>query len=159
MVQVKVSFPVWALICEGFVLKCVKSYRGHACSVCLSGFLSSQRMNPLHPSPLCVWIQSQALCVWRKRGGGGRYSTDLHIFHSIEWPSQIIKCPFISKGHWRGIGSKPNTERPVRGALSLTLWPATLWVAVAFKCSTWDVVIKKINSVDIVRSSCLKTAL
>lgn len=77
---------------------------------CVFSLLSSQRVNPL-----AVWMQSRALCFLRQVE---LYSTDLHIFHSIEWPSQIIKCPFIS---WQGLGSKANTEGPVEGGLSLTL--------------------------------------
>lgn len=98
--------------CKEFKLKCVKATEAMHVYMCVFSLLSNQCVNALHPSILCVWIQSWALCVRRQVE---LCSTDLHIFHSIEWPSQIIKCPFISKGHWQGLGSKANTEGPVRG--------------------------------------------
>lgn len=109
------------------LLKCVKIYHGLYCS--------SRCMNPLHPSSVCVCEYGAMPFVsvdkWSCTLQTCTFSTQLNGL------SQIIKWPFISEGHWRGLSGKPNTERPVWGTLSLTLRPTALWVVVAFECSTW----------------------
>lgn len=87
----------------------------HAVCVCSASSSVWVHSVPLYSVCVCVCEYRAEPFVSKGAVQVELYSTDLHIFHSIEWPSQIIKCPFISKGHWQGLSSKTNTERPVWG--------------------------------------------